>query len=65
MITKIEKEGQIPTENAINKISHTVFIIDEKQKSFPLQDVLKKKLKRIGKKINDLKNFLVDNINCL
>ena len=55
MITKIEKEGQIPTENAINKISHILFIIDEKQKSFPLQDVLKKKLKRIGKKINDLK----------
>ena len=44
MITKIEKEGQIPTENAINKISHTLFIIDEKQKSFPLQDVLKKKV---------------------
>ena len=55
MITKIEKEGQIPTENAINKISHILFIIDEKQKSFPLQDVLKKKLKRIGKEINDLK----------
>ena len=55
MITKIEKKGQIPTENAINKISHILFIIDEKQKSFPLQDVLKKKLKRIGKKINDLK----------
>ena len=55
MITKIEKKGQIPTENAINKISHILFIIDEKQKSFPLQDVLKKKLKRIGKEINDLK----------
>ena len=45
MITKIEKEGQIPTENAINKISHTLFIIDEKQKSFPLQDVIEKKIK--------------------
>lgn len=55
MITKIEKKSEIPTSNAINKISHSIFIIDEKQKKFPLQDILRSKLKRIGKKLNDLK----------
>ena len=55
MITKIEKISQIPTENVINKTSHSLFIIDEKQKNFPFQDLLRNKLKRIGKKMNDLK----------
>ena len=55
MITKIEKKTQIPTEATIKKISHSLYIIDEKQKNFPLKNVLQNKLKRIGKKINDLK----------
>jgi len=55
MITIIEKISQIPTVNLINKTSHSIFIIDEEQKKFPLKDVLTNKLKRIGKKINDLK----------
>ena len=54
MITKIEKISQIPTENVINKTSHSLFIIDEKQKNFPFQDLLRNKLKRI-----DLLVFLV------
>ena len=55
MITKIEKKNQIPTVDLINKTSHNVFVIDEEQKNFPLKDLLTNKLKRIGKKINDLK----------
>ena len=55
MITKIETKSQLPTENIIKNISHGIFIIDEKQKKFPLQEVLQNKLQRIGKKINDLK----------
>jgi len=55
MITKIETKSQIPSEKIIKNISHGVFIIDEEQKKFPLQDVLQNKLQRIGKKINDLK----------
>jgi len=55
MNTKIENKSNIPTGIQINKISHSIFIIDEKQKKFPLQGVLQNKLKRIGKKINDLK----------
>ena len=55
MITKIEKKTQIPTEATLKKISHSLYIIDEKQKNFPLQSILQNKLKRIGKKINDLK----------
>jgi len=55
MITIIEKKSQIPTVNLINKTSHSIFIIDEEQKKFPLKDILTNKLKRIGKKINDLK----------
>ena len=55
MITKIEKISQIPTESVINKTSHSLFIIDEKQKNFPFQDLLKNKLKRIGKNRNKLK----------
>jgi leucyl aminopeptidase len=55
MITKIERKNQLPAENIIKKISHGIFIIDEKQKKFPLQEILTIKLKRIGKKLNDLK----------
>ncbi len=55
MITIIEKKSQIPTVDLINKTSHSVFVVDEEQKKFPLKDVLTNKLKRIGKKINDLK----------
>ena len=55
MNTKIEKVKNVPTVAQINKISHSIFIIDEKQKKFPLQDILQNKLKRIGQKINDLK----------
>jgi leucyl aminopeptidase len=55
MNTKIENKRNIPTGVQINKISHSIFIIDEKQKKFPLQNILQNKLKRIGKKINDLK----------
>ena len=50
MITKIETKSQLPTENIIKNISHGIFIIDEKQKKFPLQEVLQNKLQRIGKK---------------
>ena len=57
MITVIEKKGQIPTANLINKASHSIFIIDEEQKKFPLNDLLTNKLRRIGKKINDLKKI--------
>ena len=49
MNTKIERKSNIPTGVQINKISHSIFIIDDKQKKFPLQDVLQNKLKRIGK----------------
>ena len=55
MITKIEKKNQIPTVDLINKTSHNVFVIDGEQKNFPFKDLLTNKLKRIGKKINDLK----------
>ena len=55
MFTKIKKISRIPTESELKKIPHTFFIIDEKQKKFPFQDLLEKKLKRIGKKIKDLK----------
>ena len=55
MNTKIKKISKIPTEIVLNKVSHTLYIIDEKQKNFPFQAILKNKLKRIGKKINDLK----------
>ena len=55
MNTKIEKISKIPTEIVLNKVSHTLYIIDEKQKNFPFQAILKNKLKRIGRKINDLK----------
>jgi|TARA_B110000037_G_scaffold1425_1_gene1625 leucyl aminopeptidase len=55
MNTKIENKRNIPTGVQISKISHSIFIIDEKQKKFPLQNILQNKLKRIGKKINDLK----------
>ena len=55
MNTKIENKSNIPSGIQIKKISHSIFIIDEKQKKFPLQDVLQNKLQRIGKKINDLK----------
>ncbi len=55
MNTKIENKRNIPSGVQINKISHSIFIIDEKQKKFPLQNILQNKLKRIGKKINDLK----------
>ena len=55
MNTKIETKSQLPTESTIKNISHGIFIIDEQQKKFPLQDLLQNKLQRIGKKINDLK----------
>ena len=55
MNTNIENKSNIPSGIQIKKISHSIFIIDEKKKKFPLQDVLQNKLQRIGKKINDLK----------
>ena len=55
MITKIENKNQLPTESTIKKVSHGIFVIDENQKKFPLQEILAIKLKRIGKKLNDLK----------
>ena len=57
MKIKIEKISTIPSEKILKKNSHSLYIFDEKQKKFPFHDLLKLKLRRIGKKLTDLRKM--------
>jgi leucyl aminopeptidase len=55
MKLKINKITKIPSESILKMSTHTLIIVDMKQKKIPFEVLLKYKLKRVGKKILDLK----------
>ena len=54
MKTKIEIVQSTPTENQFKPFSHHMLVIDINASNYPFADLLKNKLKRLGKKISDL-----------
>ncbi len=59
MKIKISKINKIPEEKYLGKNKHNLIIMDLKQRKIPFEVVLKAKLSRVGKKINDLKKKAV------
>ena len=54
MKTKIDIINKLPNEEILKKSKHHLIIIDLKTSQFPFEVLLKNKLKRLGKKIDDL-----------
>jgi leucyl aminopeptidase len=52
--TKIDIINKLPNEEILKKSKHHLIIIDLKTSQFPFEVLLKNKLKRLGKKIDDL-----------
>ena len=59
MKIKISKISKIPEEKDLGKNKHNLIIMDLKQKKIPFEALLKAKLSRAGKKIDDLKKKAV------
>ena len=59
MKIKISKISKIPEEKDLGKNKHNLIIMDLKQKKIPFEALLKAKLSRVGKKIDDLKKKAV------
>ena len=54
MKTKIDIINKLPNEAILKKSKHHLIILDLKSSKFPFEALLKNKLKRLGKKIDDL-----------
>ena len=54
MKTKIDIISKLPNEATLKKSKHHLIIVDLKTSQFPFEAILKNKLKRLGKKIDDL-----------
>ena len=54
MKTKIDIINKLPNEEILKKSKHHLIIIDLKTSQFPFEVLLKNKLKRLGKKIDNL-----------
>ena len=52
--TKIDIINKLPNEAILKKSKHHLIILDLKSSKFPFEALLKNKLKRLGKKIDDL-----------
>lgn len=55
MKTTIDINNDIPNQTKLKQCLHHLFLIDQQASKYPFEDLLKSKIKRLGKKFNDLK----------